>query len=458
MNKKNRPLTLKILEIETTNRCNLDCPHCMMYEVGESGTDYNDFMEYKIIDQFFSNMDVALIHTLNFTGGEPLLNVDIILYTLKKIMREKIKVLGIDIATNGTVLNAELIDQLNKFAEYVKKEVLGEVIIKDENTLKTKNIEQSKLINLRISNSYHNNDPEKALDFYTSRANDSIKVIIINDKESHKVEWDNDDRISIAYSGRAKKLDAEFYCDSPRHKIEFENWDETTSITCVRCPLRLMTNGDISIASCSPFQELHANAIGNVNDGITLQQMITDWNYRTPLTCKEACECEEVKMYHSRKPIKDISRVLKKNMILEDLDKMIEHIESKYFHLENCRHLIHKKMPVLTADEVEKVSMMWFDLESKKENQQLSEKEIEDEKEKLDNYVSKLVYEHSFDDVLDTHQKYPYLTHDECMAMETLSNMTQGLLGSLMAPACTARINMLIETNEYRSKNVESIF
>lgn len=211
----NRPLTLKALEIETTNRCNLECPHCMIYEAGEFGTDYNDFMAPKIIDDFFGKMDVKLIHTLNFTGGEPLLNIDIILYTLKKIMREKIKVLGIDIATNGTILNAELIDQLNKFAEYVKKEVLGQVVIKDQNMLEIKNIEQSKLVNLRISNSYHNNNPEKALDFYTIRASDAIKVIIIDDKESHGGECGNDDMIRIAYSGRAKTLDAEFYCDSP---------------------------------------------------------------------------------------------------------------------------------------------------------------------------------------------------------------------------------------------------
>lgn len=218
-----------------------------------------------------------------------------------------------------------------------------------------------------------------------------------------------------------------------------------------------MTNGDISIASCSSFKDLHTNAIGNVNDDITLREMITDWNYKIPLTCKEACEIEEAKMYRNQKSIKDISRILDKNITIADLDEMIDHTESKYFYLENCRHIIHGKFPVLTPAEVEKVSMMWFDFESKKENQQLSEKEVENEKEKLDNYVARLLFEHSFDDVQDTHRKYPYLTHDECVTMESLSHMTQGLLGTLMAPACIKRINLLIEANEYRSKNKNSI-
>ena len=50
-----------------------------------------------------------------------------IIYTLEKIMREKIKVVSIDIATNGTILSEKLINVLNKFTEYVRKELFHEI-------------------------------------------------------------------------------------------------------------------------------------------------------------------------------------------------------------------------------------------------------------------------------------------------------------------------------------------
>ena len=50
------------------------------------------------------------------------------------------------------------------------------------------------------------------------------------------VAWGLEDRKRIAYSGRAKKLDAEFYCDSPHHKIVYEEWSTNKDISCVKCP------------------------------------------------------------------------------------------------------------------------------------------------------------------------------------------------------------------------------
>ena len=74
---------LSILQIEVTNKCNLNCPHCFYYENGENGTDFNDLISEKTIDKIFDDtIGISNIITLNFTGGEPLLAEEKIIYTL----------------------------------------------------------------------------------------------------------------------------------------------------------------------------------------------------------------------------------------------------------------------------------------------------------------------------------------------------------------------------------------
>ena len=36
-----------MMQVEVTNRCNLNCPHCFYYEAGEKGEDYNNFLNLK---------------------------------------------------------------------------------------------------------------------------------------------------------------------------------------------------------------------------------------------------------------------------------------------------------------------------------------------------------------------------------------------------------------------------
>lgn len=459
-------IDINALSIEVTDRCNLNCPHCMLYEDGENGTDYNNYITKKIIDDFFRK-GIRIIYNLNFTGGEPLLNVDMIIYTLEKIMREKIKVVSIDIATNGTILSEKLINVLNKFTEYVRKELFHEITIKDKNTLKEKDKNSiKKIAQLRISRLYHDNNYKKALEFYSNRANEFIDVYLTDDEskeESHMVAWGLEDRKLIAYSGRAKKLDAEFYCDSPHHKIVYEEWSTNKDIPCVKCPLLLMSNGDIGITCYCSLKDSHKDAIGNVNSSKNLLEMITEWNFKTPLNCDEACKLAEAKMYYETKRLEDISRVLKKNISFDDLEDMVAKEEVKCFYVENYRRLLHDKVPCLTSDEIEWISQFWLDLESQKANNQLSEEEIKQTTEELDNHIGKLIYEHSFDDVKDVHKEFPYLTHDECIQMEECAKKCQyyegkEIMNYFRIYPYVIKANQLIELNEYRSKNVESIF
>ena len=432
-----KTIDLELLQIETTNRCNLNCEHCMLYEDEEVGTDYNDYITKKVIDNFFDKMNIRMIATLNFTGGEPLLNIDAIIYTIEKIIKEKMKVIVIDIATNGTILSENLIDALNKFADYSKKEV---VVSEETNT---------PLVTIRISRMYHNNDCEKAYEFYSKRVNELISVEM-ESKDAiipKKIKWGVESRPKMAYSGRAKNLDVEYYCDSPRHKIIYSEKTKDFEVQSVKCPIKLMTNGDIGIACYCTLREAHKNAIGNVNNDMCLADMITQWNFRTPLTCSEACKLEECKMYYETKRLDDFSRIFGEEITIDDLENMLEKEKTKCAYLENYRILLHDKIPCLTSDEIEWVSNL--SLEYCKQSSDKSSDEI-------DKQIEKLVYEHSFDDVKKVHEEFPFLNHAECIELKklyeickTYSKNCTSLQAIHLIPSYVQVAN-LIKLNEYR--------
>ena len=68
-------------------------------------------------------------------------------------------------------------------------------------------------------------------------------------------------------------------------------------------------------------------------------------------------------------------------------------------------------MPSFTTDEIEWLSHFFFDMETEKANNQISEEEYRKRSEEFNNYVGKLVYEHYFDDVKEIHEEFPFLSH-----------------------------------------------
>lgn len=87
--------------IEVTRKCNLKCRHCLRGEAE------NITITKEMIDNYFDNIDGIL--TLNFTGGEPLLAIDEIEYTIDKIIKDKIRVASLAVITNGTFLKIKKI-------------------------------------------------------------------------------------------------------------------------------------------------------------------------------------------------------------------------------------------------------------------------------------------------------------------------------------------------------------
>jgi hypothetical protein len=90
-------LYISELALETTRRCQFECGHCMR---GGAQNKDGDIKHVKELLQ-----DVNLIEGINFTGGEPFLNVSFIEEVLGLVQKRKIAVRYFYIATNGIIFN-----------------------------------------------------------------------------------------------------------------------------------------------------------------------------------------------------------------------------------------------------------------------------------------------------------------------------------------------------------------
>lgn len=100
-----------------TLRCNLKCAYCHSKSKPEnsSGYDMNEEVAKKTIDFIFQTPSKAV--TIEFQGGEPLLNFKIIKYIIdyaKKLNAEHEKELRFDLVTNLTIMNDEILEFLIK--------------------------------------------------------------------------------------------------------------------------------------------------------------------------------------------------------------------------------------------------------------------------------------------------------------------------------------------------------
>ena len=106
---------LNDLAIETTRKCNMRCEHCMR------GLSQNIDITPELIDMIFDNEEIAGINHICFSGGEPTLNPNIIIYIINKIIEQNLNVWEIVMVTNGQIFNRELLEAFNRFNEYRNK-------------------------------------------------------------------------------------------------------------------------------------------------------------------------------------------------------------------------------------------------------------------------------------------------------------------------------------------------
>lgn len=95
---------------EITRFCNMACPHCIR----------GDSQRLRIKKDFIyaTLRQLDFIGTIQFTGGEPALAVDLMNYTLDVCQHYNIEVQNFWMATNGTVTSRKFFDAISSWVNY----------------------------------------------------------------------------------------------------------------------------------------------------------------------------------------------------------------------------------------------------------------------------------------------------------------------------------------------------
>ena len=113
------------------------------------GVSQNIDLTPEIVDYILENDEIKRINFICFSGGEPTLNPNIIIYTINKIITDNLDVCEIAMVTNGQIFNKELVEAFNRFNEYRNKRVKESLRERFSNLNKT-------LLNKLIENNIDN--------------------------------------------------------------------------------------------------------------------------------------------------------------------------------------------------------------------------------------------------------------------------------------------------------------
>lgn len=144
----------------------------------------------------------------------------------------------------------------------------------------------------------------------------------------------------------------------------------------------------------------------------------------------------------------------------EKIEKATFGKEFEIFYLENYRLKLHERVPALTTDEIENISIYALDLvRSKKE---MSEEEYKNAEREMDIEISRMAFEHLYDDIKEVHERLPYLTPEECQewfdCWKRWSAFQDNKLWNILTFDYVMRGWKLEELNDQREKNMSSLF
>lgn len=127
-----------ILTLEINQKCNLKCKYCYLGD--KSGSQMSLETAYNAIDSAFKNVLVHKDHKLwiDFIGGEPLLDFDMIQKLVKYIYQKNQhykNVLFFSLTTNATIFNQEIINFLIENNFSLKISIDGDKEINDLNRI-----------------------------------------------------------------------------------------------------------------------------------------------------------------------------------------------------------------------------------------------------------------------------------------------------------------------------------
>lgn len=204
------------LYLEMTRKCNLRCEHCFC------GEPQDITITKEIIDTFLSQ--VSVIGRLTLGGGEPFLELDMIEYLLKALVKHEVPVLSINIIHNGTICDERI---MNIFSDYLAHNPICE-------------------INLAFSHDVFH-DPERSeacLEFYKKIACDRVNLDLHIDIDV------------LRDSGRSKGKKS--VKGIPVSTIPLSSIRPHRINVCgqtIKCELELTATGNLCISSESSFDE-----------------------------------------------------------------------------------------------------------------------------------------------------------------------------------------------------------
>lgn len=126
---------LKILLLNVSNECNLSCKYCYNQHgtYGDSPAVMDKKTALQAIDLIFQHYDQ--VGSIQFFGGEPLLNLPVIEavceYVTEKLKDSSDKIPYFGLNTNGIILNASVINLINKYNIKVSVSLDGDEEIHD---------------------------------------------------------------------------------------------------------------------------------------------------------------------------------------------------------------------------------------------------------------------------------------------------------------------------------------
>lgn len=182
--------------VEITRRCNLKCAHCLRGDAQD--IDISDDVMVALLDKTKS------INKILFTGGEPFLNVAGMMRFLDLLKERDIPLYYVDIITNGTQQNDNVIKLAKEYSEYVD-------YCHDSKPLKYRDMINLMPINISISvGKYHETltDSESHYNWYLDNLSEYANINR------------NTTEMLVAKLGRAKELeDSEYIMDLSAYYI-----------------------------------------------------------------------------------------------------------------------------------------------------------------------------------------------------------------------------------------------
>ena len=241
------------LLFEVTRRCNLKCAHCMR------GDSENINLSKKHVDAFFELNKIRYIYSLDFSGGEPTLNPNIIAYTIDKIINEKIPVSKIGLVTNGQVYSEIIAEAFAKFTDYRRQQELKRYINK-----KWSNVDQL----IEEAQTKKHASIAFSDDWYHKDINAEIKDHYL--KHDDKIHFGSNpvfakDLIKTGRSTSGKEVE---------YKIDLKYGVRDIEDCVIQSYIYLTANGQLTTTGIGTFEDMNALNMGKVTEMLNLVRYI----------------------------------------------------------------------------------------------------------------------------------------------------------------------------------------